>query len=83
MSVLSVFSRSCGIIGCTGVVCLIGTLVGIVFGVFYFCCVEYVFIMRLNMGLYISVKVWFICNICLLQLYIWKSSSIFNDYPIF
>jgi hypothetical protein len=65
-----------------GVVILIGTVVRSAFGVCFYCdgCV---FIMRANMGLCISAKLSFICNTCLLKLYIQKCSSIFNDCLFF
>jgi hypothetical protein len=40
----------------------------------------YVFIIRLNMGLYVSEKVSFIC---LFKLYMWNRSSLFSDLPLF
>jgi hypothetical protein len=32
-------------------------------------------------GLCVSVKISFICNLCLLKLYIWNRSSVFSDWP--
>jgi hypothetical protein len=43
----------------------------------------YVFIIWSNMGLCVSVRVSFICNLCLLKLYMWNHSSVFSNCPFF
>jgi hypothetical protein len=43
----------------------------------------YIFSIRSNMGLCISAKVSFICNLCLLKLYMWNCSSVLSDWPFF
>jgi hypothetical protein len=43
----------------------------------------YVFIIRPNKGLCISAKASFFCNLCILKLCIWNSSSVFSDWPFF
>jgi hypothetical protein len=51
---------------------LVGMVVGVYLGVYF------VFMMT-NMGLCVSVKVSFICNLCLLKLYMWNHSSVVSD----
>jgi hypothetical protein len=55
---------------------------GIFGGVFYFYD-GHVFIIMSNMELCVSVKVSFICNLCLFKLYVWNRSSVFSDWPFF
>jgi ABC-type sugar transport system permease subunit len=50
---------------------------------FVYCYDGYVFIIRLNMGLCVSEKVSFICNLCLLKLCMWNCSSLFSDLALF
>jgi hypothetical protein len=57
-------------------------LVGVYLGLFYFYD-GYAFIIMLNMGLFVSVKVSFICNFCLLKLYMWNRSSVLSNWPFF
>jgi hypothetical protein len=57
---------------------------GLYFGVcFIYYYYGYVFIILSNIGLCVSVKVSFICNICLLKLYMWNRSSVFSDWLSF
>lgn len=35
------------------------------------------------MGLCVSAKVSFICNLCLFKLHVWNHSSVFSDWPFF
>jgi hypothetical protein len=60
-----------------------GRLCGYIWSIFYLRIYYdgYVFIIRSNMGLYISAKVPFICNVCLLKLYLWSRSNVFSDWP--
>jgi hypothetical protein len=62
---------------------LVRAEVGIYLGIYLYFYEEYVFIIMLNMALYISVKVSFICNLCLHKLCMWNCSSVFSDWPSF
>jgi hypothetical protein len=41
------------------------------------------FIIRSNMGLYVSVCVSFICSFCVLGICMWKRSDVFSKEPFF
>jgi hypothetical protein len=46
-------------------------------------CQLWLFLIKSNIGFYLSAKVSFICNPCLLRLYIWKRWSALSNFPLF